>query len=95
MIPWVKSNPDQSNAREALGVWQKINSVLGIQAVEGSGSEQEDETLALAQKLCDEMNQARKVKDWDTADSRRQQILDMGFKVNQSKEGATIEKQLG
>ena len=86
---WMRTSPEKSNAEEALGVWQKINSVLGLEHFEI-----EDETLAEAQKLCDEMNEARKVKDWPTADAHRQKLLDMGYNVNQSKDGATIEKRL-
>ena len=87
--PWVKSNPDQNNPREALGVWQKINSVLGIEH-----HEQEDVTLAQAEKLLSEMNEAREKKNYDVADSKRQALFDLGYNVNQSKEGATIEKRL-
>ena len=91
--PWVSSNPEKGNAREALGVWRKINSVMGIE-----NSEQEceecDITFEQAEELCKEMNAAREAKDYDRSDAIRKQILDAGYKVNQSKDGATIQKQL-
>ena len=90
---WIKSNPGKDNPKEALGVWHKINSVLGIEDNQET-TEEDVATLEVAEQLCGQMNEARKVKDWDTADTLRQKILDMGFKVNQTKDGATIEKQL-
>ena len=91
--PWIRSNPEKANAREALGVWRKINSVLGIEDTVGP-TEEEEATLELAEQWCEEMNTARQQKDWPTADALRQKIIDAGFKVNQTKEGATIQKQL-
>lgn len=93
VLPWIRSNPEKENAREALGVWNKINSVLGIED-NNEATEQELETLEQAEKLCEEMNAARQAKDWEKSDALRQKILDMGFKVNQTKDGATIDKQL-
>ena len=93
VIPWYRSNPGEENPREALGVWRKINSVLGI-AEDDEQSESEAVTMAWAEQKCEEMNRAREDKDWDKADAIRKEILDAGFKVNQTKDGATIEKQL-
>ena len=67
--------------------------MLGIED-NNEANEEEVATLELAEKLCAEMNVARQAKDWGKSDELRQRILDMGFKVNQSKDGATIDKQL-
>ena len=93
VLPWIRSNPGKDNPKEALGVWNKINSVLGIED-NNEANDEEVATLELAEKLCAEMNVARQAKDWGKSDELRQRILDMGFKVNQSKDGATIDKQL-
>ena len=45
-----------------------------------------------AEALCREMNAAREAKDYDKSDSIRQQILDAGFNVQQTPDGATIKK---
>lgn len=89
--PWVKQS--HADAGEALGVWRKINSVLGIEDVVEVSAE-DAATIEQAEAWCTEMNDARANKDWDKADAIRQQILDAGFKVQQTKEGATIQKQL-
>jgi cysteinyl-tRNA synthetase len=91
--PWIRSRADGAAAREALGVWRKINSVLGIEDTVGP-SDEEEATLELAEQWCREMNEARSRKDWPTADSLRQRIIDAGYKVNQTRDGATIQKQL-
>ncbi len=90
---WVRGNPDQGNPQEALGVWQKINHVLAIEDKQESTAE-EDETMALVQKLLDDMITARQSKDWAKSDEIRDQITGLGYKVNQSKDGATVEKLL-
>ena len=92
--PWISSNPEKTNPKEALGVWRKINSVLGI---EDSGSESDDSdglTLEQAEELCKEMNAAKAAKEYERSDAIRKELLDAGYKVNQSEEGATIQKQL-
>ena len=89
--PWVKQQ--HADPGEALGVWKQINSVLGIEDT-GEVSEEDAATIEQAEAWCTEMNTARENKDWDTADAIRQKILDAGFKVQQTKEGATIQKQL-
>lgn len=93
--PWISSRPDKDNPREAMGVWQKINSVLGIENVEqDSGNGEGGLTLEQAEALCQEMNAAREAKNWQRSDEIRDQLLDAGYKVNQSRDGATIQKQL-
>ena len=91
--PWIRSKPELENPEEALGVWKKINSVLGI--VDDGSSESDGGngmTPDEAEALCREMNAAREAKDYDKSDSIRQQILDAGFNVQQTPDGATIKK---
>ena len=91
VLPWVKQK--HANAGEALGVWNLINSVLGIEDTDEVSAE-DAATLEQAEAWCEEMNVARANKDWDTADAFRQKILDAGFKVLQTKGGASIQKPL-
>ncbi len=91
--PWVRSNADGEDRREALGAWRKINSVLAIEDL-GEMSQEEEATFEEVQKLCDEMNQAKERKDFDASDALRAEIQNHGYQVNQTPEGATIKKIL-
>ena len=92
--PWISSGPEKDNPREALGVWRKINSVLGIENSESGSGDGDGMTLEQAEQLCQEMMEAKDAKDYDRSDAIRKQILDAGYKVNQTPEGASIQKQL-
>jgi len=91
VVPWLKQ--DHDDAAEALGVWNQINRVLGIEE-KVEVSESESTTIQQAEHWCQEMNQARARKDYKASDAWRQKILDAGFEVQQTKDGATIKKQL-
>ena len=57
--------------------------------------EQADGDLdATLDKLCKEMDAARAVKDWATADAIRDKIREMGFEIRQTAEGTVIQKEL-
>lgn len=98
--PWLSSKP--RDAREALGAFQKINSVLGVAPI-GEGmpaassagvSAPADRALEQAQQWCHELDEARANKDYDKADAIRNQIIEAGFEVRTTKQGTVIQKQL-
>jgi cysteinyl-tRNA synthetase len=99
MHPWVKGgHPDP---HESLAVWKLMNSILsiapineGIEGAEAMGDVGEDPTVEQAEQWCLEMNAARARKDYATSDELRKRILEAGFEVQQTKEGAVIKKQL-
>ncbi|MEM9413784.1 MAG: hypothetical protein AAGA30_21930, partial [Planctomycetota bacterium] len=91
--PWVRSNPGATNPGEALGVWHKINSVLGLEESHDI-SDAEQSTLDQVEQWKDEMVEARAQKDYGKSDELRKKIEEAGYKVNQSKDGATLEKLL-
>jgi cysteinyl-tRNA synthetase len=91
VIPWLRE--EHSDPAESLGVWNRINSVLGIES-ETDETERDTATVQQAEIWCKEMNEARRRKDYKASDAWRQKILDAGFEVQQSKDGAQIKKTL-
>ena len=87
---------------EALGVFQKINSVLSVAPInEGvdpdllPAADAADEDLdATLEQMCREMDAARAAKDWPTADGIREKIREMGFETRQTPDGTVIQKEL-
>lgn len=100
MHPWVRG--EHPDPHESLAVWKKMNSVLSVApinegiegAIEEVVSEAEVATLEQAEAWLSEMNAAKADKDYATSDTLRQKIIDAGFEVQQSKEGASIKKKL-
>ena len=100
--PWIRG--DHPDPHESLAVWRKINSVLSIaptnEGIEGaekwavSDGGDDDDKLEQAEKLCAEMTIARKEKDWTKSDELRDKIIELGFEVQQTKEGCFIKKEL-
>ena len=100
MHPWVRGpHPDP---HESLAVWQKMNSVLSIapinegtaNAIQEVASEEEVSTLEQAESWLAEMLAAKADKDYPTSDALRTKIIEAGFEVQQTKEGASIKKKL-
>ena len=100
MHPWVRGpHPDP---HESLAVWQKMNSVLSIapinegtaNAIQEVASEEEVATLEQAEGWLAEMLAAKADKDYPTSDALRAKIIEAGFEVQQTKEGASIKKKL-
>ena len=90
-----------TDAKEALGVFKKINSVLNVapinEDVDTSGMEEDSgaaDIEATLEKLCAEMDEARVSKDWARSDSIREQIREMGFETRQTPDGTVIQKEL-
>jgi cysteinyl-tRNA synthetase len=64
---------------------QEIDKVLGI--INHNKKTLSKEKLELSQKLIQEREQARKDKDWQKSDELRKQIEDLGFIVEDNKQG--------
>lgn len=87
VVPWTRQKHD--NPREALGVWQKINSVLGIDASQQADAADDDLYNQVLQ-WAEEIKAARARKDWSTSDTYRQKILDAGYHVQLEKDGNVV-----
>lgn len=101
MLPWIKG--DHSDPQLSLAVLKKMNSVLSVapinegieDAVEEVESESDAAEFAEAQQWADEMDVARKDKDWATSDAKRDKIHAAGFEVQQTPDGSKIKRNLG
>ena len=79
-----------------------MNSVLSIapinegtaNAIQEVASEEEIATLEQAESWLAEMLAAKADKDYPTSDALRTKIIEAGFEVQQTKEGASIKKKL-
>ncbi|MCP4478297.1 MAG: hypothetical protein GY818_09425, partial [Planctomycetaceae bacterium] len=100
MLPWIKS--DHPDPRLALAVLKKMNSVLSVapinEGIANAAEEVESESDAAefeqAQQWANEMDTARKDKDWPTSDAFRDKIHAAGFEVQQTPEGSKIKRKL-
>ena len=95
VLPWISKSPE--DPAEALGVLHKIDGVLGILGLAENGVQQGDSSDSSdfdAEAACREMDQARADKDYERADSLRQQIIDAGYDVQTGKDGTTAKKKL-
>lgn len=98
VLPWASREPN--DAREALGVWKKMNSVLAIAPIheglhfEAKTSTEVDAALQQAMQWCREIDAARANKQFDKADEIRKKIIAAGFEVRTTKDGTSIQRQL-
>jgi cysteinyl-tRNA synthetase len=96
---WISEKP--SDPSEALGVFEVINSVLNVAPVLDNQGQSVD-TLEVAEAndqidpedWCKRLDEARQSKDYDTADTLRQELMDAGFEVRTSPEGTTAQRKL-
>ena len=75
---------------EALDVFDKINSVLGIADVMAKSADDTD----TSETICKQIDEARASRDYDTADRLRQELIDAGYEVRTTAEGTVAIKQL-
>jgi cysteinyl-tRNA synthetase len=100
MLPWIKG--DHPDPRVSLAVLKKMNSVLSVapinEGIANAAEEVESESDAAefeqAQQWANEMDTARKDKDWPTSDAFRDKIHAAGFEVQQTPEGSKIKRKL-
>ena len=80
-----------ADAPEALGVFDKINGVLGIADLSDSSPSSATDTSAA---LCKQIDAARAAKNYDVADRLRQELIDAGYEVRSTPEGTVAVKKL-
>lgn len=79
---------DQKDALQTLNLLKKFNQVLGLLNFEEENSNIPSEV----QSLFDQRMEARQTKNWALADTLRQQILDSGYIIEDSPQGARLKK---
>ncbi|MDO8529652.1 MAG: cysteine--tRNA ligase [bacterium] len=82
-----KLNPE--NKKEILSLWEKMNKVFGLIIATEKNTEIDGET----QKLIDEREEARKIKDFQKSDELRRLIEEKGYLLEDLKEGYKIKKK--
>lgn len=96
LLPWAKTQPD--DPREALAVCRTMNRILNVMPIEnelsdahvaGAGAGGDD-----VADVCRRIDEARKQKDFDTADTLRQSLIDAGYDVSTTKDGTKAERPL-
>ena len=107
VFDWLKIA--DTTTEEAGGVFQRIDSVLGIlprpgaqtattiqasKQVCGDRNETIGSTDKHAAQLCRQINAARADGQYTTADRLRQQLLDAGYEVQTTRQGTTARKKL-
>lgn len=79
---------DQKDSQAVLNLLEKFNQVLGLLNFQEENSNIPSEV----QNLFDERLAARQAKNWALADTLRQQILDSGYIIEDSPQGARLKK---
>ncbi len=74
---------------ELSGYIKRVNDVLGVMQEDPASSGDDS-----AEGLCRQLDEARKAKDFDTADAIRQQLIDAGYDVKTTKDGTVASKRL-
>ncbi len=82
---------DAEAASEALGVFRRMDEVLGIVFFENE--KKEVEVPAEVKALLDARAEARKAKNWTESDRLRDEIAALGWAVKDSRDGQSVEKK--
>ncbi|MEL6109907.1 MAG: cysteine--tRNA ligase, partial [Planctomycetota bacterium] len=88
---WISSPGD--DAAEAYGVLLGLDQVLGIWELTGASGEIENPESKIAASLCALIDEARQVRDFSTADTHRQRLIELGYEVRSSSEGTSAKKK--
>ncbi len=94
VFTWLNTDPPPSD--ETARAMQAINHVVGYTSL-ATGDERAAEAQspdAWAADICQQIDTARAEKDFATADTLRQQLIDAGFEVHNAKEGTAARKKL-
>ncbi len=78
---------DQKDAKAVLSLLEKFNTVLGLLTFQ-----EESNIPEAVQKLFEARLAARQAKNWAESDTLRQQILDSGYIIEDSPQGARLKK---
>ena len=82
---------DAEAASEALGVFKRMDEVLGVIFFENE--KKEVEIPAEVKQLLDARAEARKAKNWAESDRLRDEIAALGWAVKDSRDGQSVAKK--
>ena len=83
---------DAEAASEALGVFRRMDEVLGVIFFENE--KKQEEIPAEVKQLLDARAEARKSKNWAESDRLRDEIAALGWTVKDSRDGQSLEKKV-
>jgi cysteinyl-tRNA synthetase len=87
---WVGSPIE--DAAEAAGIMNVIDSVLGVvELTRSTGADSDNDEIAL---LCSAIDEARKRRDFESADKHRQQLVERGYEVRTTSEGTSAKRKM-
>ncbi|MEM8670109.1 MAG: cysteine--tRNA ligase [Planctomycetota bacterium] len=86
------SSPGE-NAADAYGVLQALDQVLGVWELTQSESMANDPEGEIAASLCALIDEARRARDFSTADTHRQRLIQLGYEVRSSADGTSAKKK--
>ncbi|MFT5367567.1 MAG: cysteinyl-tRNA synthetase [Candidatus Latescibacterota bacterium] len=89
MHMWI--GKEVEDPKEALGVFLKLDSVLGIANLDADEESTDDGDVA---GLCKQIDDARIAKDYATADRLRDELVARGYEVRSSANGTVAQQKL-
>ena len=85
------------NAKTKLALIKEFDRVLSLDLIEQAenlkNSSQEEEIPAEVLEIAQQRQEARKAKDFATADALREKILQMGYVIEETRQGTKISKK--
>ncbi|MEM9826392.1 MAG: cysteine--tRNA ligase [Planctomycetota bacterium] len=88
---WIASPGD--DAAEAYGVLLALDQVLGLWELTGAGDASDDPESRIAADLCALIDEARKTRDFSSADTHRKRLIELGYEVRSSAGGTFAQKK--
>ena len=85
---WISQQPE--DPREALGVLEKIDRVLGLSDLDAPATDTHTDLDA----ICKQIDAARAAKDYATADRLRNELIAAGYEVRTGPEGTVAKQKL-
>ena len=99
LFPFIAAEPE--DPRVALGVLEKVDTVLGVLGIDPTGAATSGGTGNAesgggdeVETLCKKLDRARAEKDWGTADTVRDVLIGRGYDVQTTPEGTVARKKL-
>ena len=92
MHAWISSTG--SDAAESYGVLLALDQVLGVWELAQEDYERHGQENEIAINLCALIDEARRARDFSTADAHRQRLIQLGYEVRSTSDGTQAKKKL-
>lgn len=89
---WIAS--PSADAAEAYGVFLAMDRVLGVWEIASFEDDANDPERDLIIRLCSMIDEARLCRDFSSADTHRQHLIQLGYEVRSSNTGTYAKKKL-